>query len=83
MYYITHIPTQVNNDQGYKSDQSDWYNEKITKSNCNLYTEEHLIIIINIHDKCIIVMNKNLKIYGAFRNKTTFHQFFLSNDDSI
>ena len=53
------------------------------KPSCSICTEEHLTILKKLHDKCVTLMNKNLGIYGAFRNKTTFHQFFLSTDDPI
>ena len=33
--------------------------------------------------KYVKVVNKNLEIYGAFRNKTNFHQFFLRTDDPV
>ena len=31
----------------------------------------------------VTVMNKDSNIYGAWRQKTTFHQFFLSTDDHV
>ena len=45
--------------------------------------EERLTILKKLSDKCVTVMNKNSEIYGACRCKTTFHQFFLSNDDPV
>ena len=57
--------------------------ETITKSNCNLFIEECLKILKKIRDKCVTIMNKNLKIYGACRHKTTFYPFFLSTDDPL
>ena len=33
--------------------------------------------------KHVMGMNKNLEIYGACRHKRTFHQFFLSTDDTV
>ena len=53
------------------------------KPNCKLCMEEFLTILNNLHDKRIMVMNNNLYIYGAFRHKMTFRQFFLSTDDPI
>ena len=44
-----------------------------TKPNCNLCMEERLTILKKIRDKRVTIMNKNSKIYGAFRHKTTFH----------
>ena len=43
-----------------------------TKPNCNPCVQERLMILKNLRDKCVIVMNKNSDIYGAFRHKTTF-----------
>ena len=57
--------------------------KSFTKLNCNLCIEERLMILKNIHDKRATIMNKNLDIYGAFRHKTTFHLFYLSNDDNV
>ena len=37
----------------------------------------------NLRDKCVTIMNKNTDIYGAFRHKTTFRQFWLSTDDPV
>ena len=54
-----------------------------TKPNCNLCMQERLTILKKICDKCVTVTNKNSEIYGAFRHKTTFHQFCLSTDDPI
>ena len=55
----------------------------VTKPNCNLCIEERLTILKNICEKCVTIMNKNSEIYGAFRHKTTFYQFFLSTDDPV
>ena len=57
--------------------------KSFTKPNCNLFIEERLTILKKISDKCVTVMNKNLDIYGAYRHKTTFYQFFLSTDDPV
>ena len=54
-----------------------------TKSDCNLCIEERLTILKRLRDKRVTVMNKNSDIYGACRHKTTFHQFFLSTDDTV
>ena len=54
-----------------------------TKPNCNICMEERLTILIKLHDKRVTIMNKNLEIYGAFRNKTCFHRFCLSTDDPV
>ena len=54
-----------------------------TKYNCNLCMEERLTILKNLLDKYVTVMNNNLEIYRACRNKTTFHPFLLSTDDLI
>ena len=54
-----------------------------TKPNWNLFIEERLTTLKNLHDKCVTIMNKNSEIYGAYRHKTTFYQFFLSTDDPI
>ena len=43
-----------------------------TKPNCNICMQERLTILKKIRDKRVIVMNKNLKIYGACWHKTTF-----------
>ena len=45
--------------------------------------QERLKILKKPRQKCVTFMNKNLEIYGAFRHKTSFHQFFLSTDDPI
>ena len=37
----------------------------------------------NLHDKRVTVMNNNLDIYGACRQKTTFHQFCLSTESTV
>ena len=54
-----------------------------TKPDCNIYMEECLTILKKLRDKPVTVINKKLDIYGACRQKTTFHQFCLSTDDSI
>ena len=54
-----------------------------TIPNCNLCMQERLTILKNLSDKRVTVMSKNSEIYGAFRKKTTFHQFFLSTDDPV
>ena len=43
-----------------------------TKPNYNLYMEKRLTILKQLCDKRVMVMNKNLEMYGAFRHKTTF-----------
>ena len=53
------------------------------KPNCNLCMQERLTILKELHGKHVTVMNKNPEIYGACRNKTTFHQFCLSTDDPV
>ena len=50
------------------------------KPNCNLCMEERLTILKKLRDKCVTVMNKNSEIYGSFRHRTTFRQFFLSTN---
>ena len=54
-----------------------------TKPNCNLCTQERLTTLKKLRDKHVTVMNKNSEIYGAFRDKSTFHQFCLSTDDPV
>ena len=54
-----------------------------TKPNFNLCMEERLTILKNIRDKHVKIMNDNSEIYGACRHKTTFHQFFLSTNDTV
>ena len=44
---------------------------------------ELLMILNKVRDKCVKIMNKNLEIYRAFWNKTTFHRFLLSTSDTI
>ena len=44
-----------------------------TKPNCNTCMQERLTILKNPRDKLVTVMNRNSDIYGACRNKTTFH----------
>ena len=46
-----------------------------TKPNCNLYTEESLLILKKICEKRITIMNKNSEIYGACRHKFVFIGF--------
>ena len=57
--------------------------KKFTKPNCNLCMEERLMTLKNLRDKCVTVRNKNSEIYGAFRKKTTSHQFLLITDDPV
>ena len=54
-----------------------------TRPNSNLCMQERLTILKIIRDKHVTVMNKNLEIYGACRDKTCFHQFCLSTDDPV
>ena len=54
-----------------------------TKPNCNLCMRERVTILKNLCDKRVTVMNKNSEIYGAYRHKTTFHQFYLSTGDPV
>ena len=54
-----------------------------TYPNCNIFMEERLTTLKNICDKRVTVMNKNSEIYGAFRHKTTFRQFWLRTDDTV
>ena len=54
-----------------------------TEPNCNLCIQECLTTLKKLRDKRVILMNKNLEIYGAFRHKTTFDQFCLSTDDPV
>ena len=49
--------------------------KKITKTNFNLCMDKCLAILKKLREKCVTIMNKNLKIYGACQQKTTFHQF--------
>ena len=44
-----------------------------TKPNFNPCMEERLTTLKNIRDKRVTIMNKKSEIYGACRNKTTFH----------
>ena len=44
-----------------------------TKPKCNLCMEERLTILKKLRDKCVMIMNKNLEIYGIFWHKTCFH----------
>ena len=57
--------------------------KKIAKSNCNLFMEMCLTILKKLREKCATVMNKDLEIYGACRNKTTFHLFCLITNDTF
>ena len=57
--------------------------KKFTKPNCNLCMEERHKVLKKLRGKRVTIMNKNLEIYGAFRHKTTFHQFSLSTDDPV
>ena len=57
--------------------------QTFTKPNYNLCMEERLMILKKLCDKHVMVMNKNSEIYGAFRHKTTFHQFCLITDDPV
>ena len=40
-----------------------------TKPNCNLCMQKRLTILKKLRDKRVTVMNKNLEIYGACRQK--------------
>ena len=53
------------------------------KPNCNLYMEEYLTILKNLHDKNITIMNKHLEIYRGCQNRTTFRQFLLRTDEPV
>ena len=53
------------------------------KPNYNLCIEKFLMILKKLCDKYVILMNKNLAICVACQNKSTFHQFFLSTDDTV
>ena len=54
-----------------------------TKTYCNICMKERLTILKKLREKRVIVMNNNSDIYGACRNRMTFHQFFLSTDDPV
>ena len=54
-----------------------------TNPNCNLCMAGRLMILKKLHEKRVKVMNKNLDIYGACRNKTTFRRFCLITDDPV
>ena len=54
-----------------------------TKPNCNICMEERLTILKKLREKRVTIINKNSEIYGACRNKTCFHIFFLSTDDPV
>ena len=43
------------------------------KNKCDLYMEEHLKILKMLRNKFVTVVNKDLKINGALRNKISFH----------
>ena len=45
--------------------------------------QESLTIMKKLHEKCVIVMNKNSEIYGAFQQKPTFHNFCLHTHDPV
>ena len=45
--------------------------------------EKLLTILKKLREKRVTVMKKNSEIYGAWRHKTTFYLFFLSNDDPV
>ena len=45
--------------------------------------EECLTILKYLRDKYVTVMNKNLKVYEAYRQKTNFRRFYLSTDDPV
>ena len=49
----------------------------------NIYMEEMIPILKKIREKRVTVTNENLEIYGEYRHKITFYQFFLSTDDNI
>ena len=57
--------------------------QTFTKPNCNLCMQERLMILKKLRNKRVTFMNKNSEIYGVCRHKTTFHQFFLSTDDTV
>ena len=57
--------------------------KRFTKPYCNLCMQERLTILKKLRNKRVMVMNKNSEIYGACRNKNTFHRFCLSTDDPI
>ena len=45
--------------------------------------EECLTIQKKLQDKRVAVMNNSSEILGAFRHKTTLHQFFPSTDNTF
>ena len=55
----------------------------LMEPNCNLCMEQLLTILKKQRGKRVTIMNKNLEIYGACSQKTTFHRFFISTDDLI
>ena len=57
--------------------------KKLTELNCNLCMVERLTIDKKLREKRVTIINKNSKIYGACRQKTTFHRFCLSTNDII
>ena len=44
-----------------------------TKPNCNLFMEELLAILKNLHDKNVTLVNNSSEIYWAYRHNSTFH----------
>ena len=57
--------------------------ETFTKPNYNLCIKERLMTLKKLHGKHVIIINRNLEIYGVCRHKTIFHQFCLSTDDPV
>ena len=57
--------------------------KSFTEHKCNICMEERLNILNKLRDKNVTLMKKDSEIYGAFWHKTTFHQFFLSADDTV
>ena len=55
--------------------------KKLTKPNFKLCIEERLTILKKLRDKHVTIVNKNLEMYEACRDKTTFYRFFLSTDE--
>ena len=76
-------PKQVHYVQSTRSDPPDWGNENIYKTSLQPIYVRTCNDSKNIHDKGVMVMNKNLDIYGACWHKTAFHLFLLSTDDSV
>ena len=54
-----------------------------TKPNYNPCMKEQLTILKKLRDECVTLVNRNLEIYGAFWNKTTFHKNFPSTGDTV